>query len=353
LKWHWDPYDAQNVRGDGLTYLQVYQKGHLYGVALDTLIPTNQDFDGDGMPDLYEAINDLNMFNPHDALGLNNTDYLFNIQRYRLNIPLTRTVDPSSYQQLTGIDPASLTIDPELSVAEQDWDGDGISNRDELMLFKTDPAHESSHPNEVDLLAAIMSTQVSATTLMANQHLITATTNTTGSTTTNTGGPDGNGGSTTNTGGTDGNGGSTTIDGGQGPENEPQAPFMIVTDDVYDEEPDGDPTRTEQLYDFTQSVTIPLVSIETPFGRWQWEWKPEFKVKVMVTDSQPMKWKITRRTYQITTTLVVFSPTSTTLAKKETRQLVDTEIVEEGTYHKTVTSWVDVDVKDLSKYNLK
>jgi hypothetical protein len=98
-------------------------------------------------------------------------------------------VDATAYQTLTGVNPSSLTMDWNLSVQEQDWDNDSISNRDELILFKTDPTNSYYRPDESTLVIAMLANQVSATTLMKNQSLISG-----GGTGTGTGNGTGDGG---------------------------------------------------------------------------------------------------------------------------------------------------------------
>lgn len=191
-------YDSGTDRGDGLTYLQAYQLG---------LVLNSLDNDSDGMSDAYEITNGLNALDANDAMQSANNDDIFNIEKARLGVPVTATItaeqlaslhpptttdesppvdnntstDDSSTSETatTETPPANdspqspptpeLTDDPNLSLAENDWDGDGISNQDEVMVFGTDPRDANSKPSDADIAAAYGNNQLSATTLMNAQ----------------------------------------------------------------------------------------------------------------------------------------------------------------------------------------
>ncbi len=178
----YDPADANTIRHingqtDGVTWKQAYD--HHW---LDTLQDSVTDTDGDGMTDLYEVLNGLNPYDPNDAIdapvghiemmygapvrtpGLN--DFILNIEKARAGVPITTVVtDWSQYQQLTGNYPWSLPQhDFSKSVAENDWDGDGVSNRDEILLG-TDLWNATGRPSDAELINAYLASQLSATTI--------------------------------------------------------------------------------------------------------------------------------------------------------------------------------------------
>lgn len=203
-----DATDAATVRyingeTDGITWLQAYQN-----YVLDHLIANSGgaggsaggtggnsggpggadpplDSDGDGMSDAYEIANNLNKFFPADAadapVGHFNwsaldalgaplapvmDDYILNIERARAALPLNSVVtDPQQFHHLTGHWPDEpVNHNPGKSVAENDWDGDGVSNRDELMVFHTDPRDPGTRPTDAELITAFQNSETSLTT---------------------------------------------------------------------------------------------------------------------------------------------------------------------------------------------
>jgi hypothetical protein len=173
----YDASDASSIRyingqTDGITWKQAYDHGWL-----DMLQDNVTDTDGDGMSDLYETVNGLDLHNPADAVdapiaylpsGTTATanDFILNIEKARAGIPLSHIVtDAYEYYQITGqwwSGPPSHDFTK--SVAENDWDGDGVSNWDEVLVFHTDVRNASARPSDADLLTAYLASQTSLTT---------------------------------------------------------------------------------------------------------------------------------------------------------------------------------------------
>jgi hypothetical protein len=145
---------------------------------IDALQDNNTtDTDGDGMSDVYEVINGLNLNSPADAVdapvghlpeGATATmnDFILNIERFHHGIPLSQVVtEGTEYQTLTAHPyPGGITHNFDRSVAENDWDGDGISNWDEVLVFHTDPRDPGDRPADADLLTAYLERLTSLTT---------------------------------------------------------------------------------------------------------------------------------------------------------------------------------------------
>ena len=180
--------DAANTRyigdqTDGLTWLNAYTQGlldQLQGDGSGTSgPPPDPDADEDGMSDAYEIANALDRFDPSDAVDApiktfteltvpyaSPNDYVLNVEKARAGIPLSTVVnDPQLYRQITGHDPGQgITHNPALSVQENDWDGDGVSNIDEVLRFHSDPRDPSSKPTDAELVAAYQDSKTSLTT---------------------------------------------------------------------------------------------------------------------------------------------------------------------------------------------
>jgi hypothetical protein len=157
----------RNIGGaqDGLTWRQAYQNG-----LLDTLLDPNLDSDSDGMTDFYEITHGLDRFNPLDALGTPAGDYVFNVEKATQGLDLNTPVDPSNYTAVTGRDLATVLAhnDPNKSNAENDWDGDGVANADEVLVFHMDARDPGSVPDSLALRDAILNGQVRTTTTLLN-----------------------------------------------------------------------------------------------------------------------------------------------------------------------------------------
>ena len=167
------PSDAANVRADGLTYLQACQ---MYpGLPLDQSLDPSVDSDHDGIPDLVELLHGLNPFEAADAAASKMGDFVSNLEKYQLGLDMEVAVTQSEYESITGQlwDQFLVNHNQQLADAEDDPDGDGISNIDELLLFHTNPHDAGSRPDDGTIIAAILSNQVSATTLIHYNSLIT------------------------------------------------------------------------------------------------------------------------------------------------------------------------------------
>ncbi len=202
-------FDSNYMRGDGLTYLQAYQ----YDPArpLDQDLDMSVDSDYDGIPDLVELQHQLNPFLASDAAASKMGDFVSNLEKYRLGLNLEVAVTQSEYEAVTGQlwDQFLVNHNQSLANAEDDPDGDGVSNLDELLVFHTNPHDASSRPDDATIVCAILNNQVSATTLINYNSLVSGGDNTgTGS--------GGGGGGDTGTGGGTGSGGSGGGDGGSG-----------------------------------------------------------------------------------------------------------------------------------------
>lgn len=157
-----DPADARIVRQDGLTNLQAYQAG----LALDAPpMSATLDSDGDGMTDVYEISNGLDRFARADAAGAPLGDFVFNVEKARGGVPANTYVgDAALYEQLTGYAPGGIQQDNSKSSGENDWDGDGISNIDELVVFHSNPRDPSSAPTWQQIRQALFEGKCSLTT---------------------------------------------------------------------------------------------------------------------------------------------------------------------------------------------
>lgn len=163
-----DPDDAGHFREvsgeqDGLTWLQAYQYGWW-----DQLVPETLDSDGDGMSDRYEFRHVLNPYHYMDALDTPAGDFVFNYEKAAQNPPLAPgdEVLPEDYTAVTGrvLSAVQSNHDPSKSNAENDWDGDGVSNLDEVFVFQTDVGSATSVADHAAILNAMLDGQTSLTT---------------------------------------------------------------------------------------------------------------------------------------------------------------------------------------------
>lgn len=182
-----NPNDASQLRADGITYLQAlnYSKHPAATPAaksrlLSEQIPGTLDEDRDSMSDLYEIKNGLNPFDPRDAYKclVSETgqvvDFVFNFEKAASNLVATDSIPEAEYLNYTGVSRSFVVSNHNVlkSAAENDWDGDQVSNVDEVTLFKTNPRVGASVPSLPDIYSAIISSQASMTTLVNFHHLI-------------------------------------------------------------------------------------------------------------------------------------------------------------------------------------
>ena len=207
--------DASAMRSDGITYLQAYQ--YKPTLRLNQPLSLTLDSDGDGMPDLFEIKNGLNPFNSNDAASSKAGDFVSNLEKYQLHLDLNTPVNQTEYETVTGQswDVFLLNHNQQLADAEDDPDGDGVSNIDELVTFHTDPHNPTSRPTDAVILQAIVANKVSATTLRNFQRLIAPAASThNGGSGTGNGTTGGTTGSSSGGGTTGGTGGGTSGAGG-------------------------------------------------------------------------------------------------------------------------------------------
>ena len=167
-----NPRDASHLRLDGITYLQAYRYDPTR--PLDQLIDPSLDSDHDGMPDVFEIQHGLDPFNRTDAADSKAGDCLTNLDKYHLGLDLDTFVTAAQFEVMTyqSWSDYNANHNPQVATPEDDPDGDGISNLDELLLFHTDPYNAADRPTDELIRRAILGCKVSATTLRHYQHLV-------------------------------------------------------------------------------------------------------------------------------------------------------------------------------------
>lgn len=159
-----DQYDAANLREDGLTYLRAYAYGLSYyqqvgiELRLDQSISSTLDSDADTILDLFEVKYGLNPFDAGDAMICTANDYVINVEKSVQGIDPNSVVTESQYCSITGhyLSEVLANHREDLSIAENDWDGDGVSNVDEIRIFGTDCRSASSKPSNPQILAQMI-----------------------------------------------------------------------------------------------------------------------------------------------------------------------------------------------------
>lgn len=168
-----NPNDAAQTRADGITYFTAY---YYWMFPLDEPLQATWDLDGDGMSDIYELLNGLNPWDYTDALDCPAQDFVFNFQKASLGRSPLAVVTDSEFLTLSDGWPRSSMISGagntswQTGAWDQDWDGDGLSNGDEVFVFETNAQYPTSYSEQTDLYAVVieaaLTNGVSATTLM-------------------------------------------------------------------------------------------------------------------------------------------------------------------------------------------
>jgi hypothetical protein len=176
--------DATNLRpADGITYLRLYQYNveaatqstPLAAVALDQPFPA-RDSDIDTMPDVYELRYTLDPFDRLDAVESPAGDLVFNFEKAAHADDPATPISPENYTAYTSQTHADALShhNNAQSNAENDWDGDKVSNIDELFVFGTNARNVSLRPDDATIIWAITGTHLlSASTGIHFLYLVT------------------------------------------------------------------------------------------------------------------------------------------------------------------------------------
>ncbi len=169
-----NPSDAAQPRpNDGISYLALHQYNIQHpasAIALDQPFPA-RDSDADSMSDAYELRYALQPFDRLDALGSPANDLIFNFEKAAQSTDPATPIVETNYVSYSGGQSQAAALshhDPGKDAKENDWDGDKISNIDELFVFGTNAREAGSRPSDGQLIAAITSTQLLSTTTLIN-----------------------------------------------------------------------------------------------------------------------------------------------------------------------------------------
>jgi hypothetical protein len=118
--------DTGNLDGDGTNNLEEYNAGQ----ALNGDFVENYDTDADGMSDVWELAWGFDPINRNDAAGDPDGDWMTNLEEFRAGS------NPFMYDSgISNPTPAGYY----LNSGSDDWDQDGVSNLDEMLVTHTDP----------------------------------------------------------------------------------------------------------------------------------------------------------------------------------------------------------------------
>jgi hypothetical protein len=156
--------DTGDLDGDGTNNLDEYNAGQ----ALNGDFVENYDTDADGMSDVWELSWGFDPNNREDAAGDSDSDWMTNLEEFRsgsnpvMSDSGISNPTPAEYYLISGSD---------------DWDQDGVSNLDEMLVTHTDPRV----PNSTTTTTTTTDTTTTTTDTTTTNTDTTTTTGITGS----------------------------------------------------------------------------------------------------------------------------------------------------------------------------